>query len=284
MERQPACMSTAWYDRESGLELYRLRGSVPPFPPHFHQAYLLGVVSDGRRMLTLRGERALLEAGSVVLLCPGEWHSCAPSAGGTLDFRGIYATTRRLRHWLVTEGFSERGAIRFPHSVVQDTSLYRALFDLHGLREGDSSRQRRTALFSRAARQLLRYIQASPADEGEAVDPASRRLEAACAYMKGRLTEPLSLSQLARGAGMSKPTLHRRLAEAKGLSPRRYRESLRMEQARRCLQRGMPPVEVAQLFGYADQSHFSRRFRQLTGLTPGHYRGLYEGKGGFHAL
>lgn len=284
MERSSGCIGTASYDRESGLELYRLRGCVPAFPPHFHRAYLLGLLSDGCRTLFLRGRSVTLEVGSVVLLSPGEGHACCASAAGQLDFRGFHASPRCMGHWLGASCLSEGRAFRFSRPVTRDGSLYRVLLQLHRLLMGEDDCCQREALFLEAAYRLLRYVQADAPGSGYGVSRSSGRLEGVCSYMRGTLTEPLSLSQLARSVGMSRPTLHRCFAEEKGISPCRYRESLRVEHARRCLRGGMSPTDVAQLLGYADQSHFSRRFRALMGFPPGHYRGVYEGKGGFHAL
>ena len=102
--------------------------------------------------------------------------------------------------------------------------------------------------------------------------------------MSTHLTEPLTLARLSHRAGMSRASLMRHFAEEKGVTPRRYLEALRVEHARLCLQRGWAPVEVSSLLGFADQSHFSHRFRKLTGFAPGHYRKLHERKEGRRAL
>ena len=48
----------------------------------------------------------------------------------------------------------------------------------------------------------------------------------------------------------------------------------KVEQARRLLltQPHLPLADVAYQCGFADQSHFGRCFRQLTGRTPGQFR------------
>jgi AraC-like DNA-binding protein len=45
----------------------------------------------------------------------------------------------------------------------------------------------------------------------------------------------------------------------------------RIEEARKLLQRGDEISELALKLGFADQSHFHRRFKLLTGITPGAY-------------
>ena len=54
-----------------------------------------------------------------------------------------------------------------------------------------------------------------------------------------------------------------------GLSPAKYVERTRIEQAKTLIVNAeMSLVSVAQAVGFADQSHFSRRFRVHEGRTP----------------
>ena len=43
---------TARYDQALGLEAYSLRAVDRPFPSHFHDHYVIGVVERGTRTLT----------------------------------------------------------------------------------------------------------------------------------------------------------------------------------------------------------------------------------------
>ncbi len=55
--------------------------------------------------------------------------------------------------------------------------------------------------------------------------------------------------------------------------------SLRVEKARQLLMHTDRTVgEIAIETGYHDQSHFTRHFRQLGGMTPGRFRLEYRGR------
>jgi AraC family transcriptional regulator len=57
-----------------------------------------------------------------------------------------------------------------------------------------------------------------------------------------------------------------------GLSPARYVERSRIEQAKALIvNAGMSLVNIAQAVGFVDQSHFSRRFRLHEGRTPAEF-------------
>ncbi len=55
------------------------------------------------------------------------------------------------------------------------------------------------------------------------------------------------------------------------MPPHTYQLQLRMARARRLLQRGMEPGDVAAQLGFTDQSHLTRHFKRLFRLTPGQY-------------
>ncbi len=43
---------TVVYDEGLGVEAYRFEGIVQPFPNHFHEYYVIGLVEDGARALS----------------------------------------------------------------------------------------------------------------------------------------------------------------------------------------------------------------------------------------
>ena len=77
---------------------------------------------------------------------------------------------------------------------------------------------------------------------------------------------------MAGAAGLSRFHFGRIFKRQVGLSPARFVEHARIEQAKRLIADGrMPLAGVAQAVGFADQSHFTRRFRAQEGCTPAQF-------------
>jgi AraC-like DNA-binding protein len=80
-----------------------------------------------------------------------------------------------------------------------------------------------------------------------------------------------SLEQLSALAGLSQYHLVRVFRQETGLPPHTYLTQTRIERAKEQLQAGEPIAAVAATTGFADQSHFTKRFKRIVGVTPGQY-------------
>jgi AraC-like DNA-binding protein len=81
----------------------------------------------------------------------------------------------------------------------------------------------------------------------------------------------LTLSDLAREAGVSRFQLIRGFARATGLTPHAYILQQRLALARQLMARGRDLAEVALLTGFYDQSHLTHYFVRQFGVTPRRY-------------
>lgn len=62
---------TSIYDDELRLEAYRLTGIAQPFPIHFHEYYVLGLMENGQRTLSCKGREYTIRPGDMLLFNPG---------------------------------------------------------------------------------------------------------------------------------------------------------------------------------------------------------------------
>ncbi len=97
-------------------------------------------------------------------------------------------------------------------------------------------------------------------------------LQAALAFIQARFAEQLSLTTVADHVGVHPVHLARTFRAVYQTSLAAHVRQLRIEFARQQLAGPAPLSEIAIAAGFYDQSHFSRCFKQHTGLTPAAYR------------
>ena len=115
----------------------------------------------------------------------------------------------------------------------------------------------------------------SEAMEPEAWEAWGSVVEQACSFLEQHYAEHISLDQLCRRTGVSKSTLLRAFSKGKGISPYGYLETVRIGAAKKLLEQGLPPVEVALRTGFSDQSHLTNSFSRFLGVAPGAYRDIF---------
>ncbi|HEU4922506.1 MAG TPA: helix-turn-helix domain-containing protein [Burkholderiales bacterium] len=85
------------------------------------------------------------------------------------------------------------------------------------------------------------------------------------------------MEEVVKRSGLPERTFTRRFTAATGHAPPAYVQRLRIEDARRRLERTESPVdEIAWQVGYEEPAFFRRLFRRLTGLAPGAYRRKFQ--------
>ena len=95
----------------------------------------------------------------------------------------------------------------------------------------------------------------------------------AVAYVWEHLEDGVSVDEMARALGVSRPYLSGRFAKDTGKSISEYVLALRITRACQALREGDEPLSaLAERLGFCSQSHFCRVFREQVGVTPARYR------------
>ena len=96
-------------------------------------------------------------------------------------------------------------------------------------------------------------------------------------WIEAHLADDLSLSALARQAGMSERSFSRHYAEATGLTPARSVERLRVEAARRLLSDSrLPAKRISQRCGFGSEETMRRSFLRVLSVAPQDHRARFS--------
>jgi len=117
-------------------------------------------------------------------------------------------------------------------------------------------------------RALLGRLIASGEPVGSSLPRQGTPLGAARDYLRAHSSELVTIAELADMMGLAESHLIRAFHREFGLPPHAYQMRLRLAAACELLSRGLSVSTVAFECGFADQSHLSRNFKAVYGLTP----------------
>ena len=104
-------------------------------------------------------------------------------------------------------------------------------------------------------------------------DHGDAEIEGAQAWLSTHFSVANPVEEMIKRSKLAERTFKRRFTTATGVAPIAYVQRLRIEDAKRRLERTDAPVdEISWRVGYEDPAFFRRLFRRTTGLAPGAYR------------
>lgn len=252
------------------LDLLRATFVKHVYARHTHEGFALGVIERGAEAFRYRGASHRAPAGSVVLINPDEAHTGQAAEATGWSYSMFYPEAELLRKVASELAGRECAVPYFPEPVVADPPLAGLLRRLHLLLErSDATLERESQLFAICAYLLVRHAAERP--ERRAVKGEPGRVALVRSYMEAHLEDNVNLDELARLTNLSPFHLLRVFQHETGLPPHAYLTQLRVGRAKHLLAAGMPIPQVAQVTGFTDQSHLTRHFKRLVGVTPGQY-------------
>lgn len=234
----------------------------------FHETYTLCILDDvsgGDIEWTYRARRHIAGGGELTLMEPGEIHANTRTHP-PCSFRVVFVEPALAESAGLELGGVRRPHLRFAH--VRHEALFAACARLHASIGSGSSLEQESHLAS--------CLQLFFRDCTESGTPDPRQFSRASLlrtreFISANYCRTIRLEELARVAGLSRYHLVHAFAREFGLPPHAYQTRIQLERARKLIAAGVPPAIAAADVGFADQSHLTRHFRRVYGITPGHY-------------
>ncbi len=240
-------------------------------PKHWHEEIHVVLIEGGDGELFYQGAWHPTPSGSLFLMPPGEVHANRAKGNQGCSYRTLNVHTDLLREASTQlTGRSVHPAFR--HQVFHQPHLASRLSRAHQALEDSTTLLERESLLLAA---LVRLIEGCA--ERIPGFPARLRRERLAVrrvrdFLSAHYVENISLGQIARLAGLSPYHLNRVFAAELGLPPHAFQAQQRVVRARALLRLGRPLADVAAETGFADQSHLTRTFKRVVGVTPGAYQ------------
>jgi AraC-like DNA-binding protein len=252
-----------------GVELFRSSRTRYCFPKHFHDTYSIRLLEAGAVESLYLGRRNVLTAGDIDVLEPGIVHTASAAGEEGWSCRCLYISTKFLEYSAL-----EFGATRLPplESLLErnERPLFLRFQWAHYHLEADSDELEGETLLTGALAALVARFAGRPHKVIQA-GHEPRHVATIRNFLDEHYGRQASLADLARMVELNPVYLVRCFRRHIGLPPHAYRRQVRLNQACRMLRLGVRASEVACAVGFADQSHLTRVFKHVMGVTPAQY-------------
>lgn len=238
------------------------------YAPHSHDTFSIGLIDCGTSSYLNGNHECHIEAGTLVLMNPGDVHACNPIQNQPWAYRMLYIDAGWLSELQDGLGMAGKGVRRFAPILSRDPTL-RAGFDRFHRILVDHQAQLPEKEGAAVTFFNLLHERLGLAEPAVASDP---KLERAAMFIAENYHRSLKLNEISLVTGLSPSSLIRAFKKQFGMTPHAYLNNRRVQFARAELRQGRPIADVALAAGFADQAHLQRAFKHLLAATPGHYR------------
>ncbi|HBG4141873.1 TPA: AraC family transcriptional regulator [Clostridioides difficile] len=263
---------TVCFDRELKIEAYRFKGIMQKFPNHFHEHYVIGFIEKGQRYLSCKNKEYTTSTGDLLLFNPFDSHTCEQIDDKVLDYRCINIKPEIMKK-TVFEITGKNYLPKFNQPVIFRSELVPLLQELHYIIMEEELDFKKEELFFFLIEQLIE--EHTEPNLQSNFENTNIEIQAVCDYLENNYAEHIVLDELSTIAGMNKYSLLRNFTKLKGITPYRYLENIRVNKAKKLLEKGVEPIDAAIQTGFVDQSHFTNFFKNFIGLTPKQYQNIF---------
>lgn len=247
------------------IEIKICSDNVHASKAHFHNEVSIGVIDRGKCELQLNGKSYELSEKTILIIPSNVVHRCIPHSYKEWNFKMLYVNNQ----WLKSSFFNELQYNDFLYKKLDD-SMYFSVNEVFKKIEN-------TKIDIEYESNLLNYI--SSLININNIDfykidfeyMHSKKIEIIKDYISRNYLNNITLDELSLIANLSKYYIIKQFEYCYGVTPHQYLMNLRINNAKELLKNGSNLTDVALKLGFYDQSHFTRYFKEYTGLTPKKY-------------
>lgn len=262
-------MQNIQYYRDSNFPVFELKScseGIHSSRKHAHEELSIGIIEKGTSNLNFEGKSFRAEAGHIVLIPPEVIHMCNPGNYNDWQFKMIYLKPDWLQSLFDTklQNFSASIKRLNPEDFGRISHLFNMLAYQIPVMEKESYLIQELDYFL--------CLKSYPPNKSGLLRDNRKKLQLVRDYLHDNFLDRITLDDLAGISGLSKYNIIRLFESIYKISPHSYLTILRINFAKKELKKDNPIADIAATAGFCDQSHFSKIFKQYTGITPLNYR------------
>lgn len=252
------------------LGLFEARFTRHRYDLHTHPTYVIALITSGCERIRIGRKSVLAPAGTIAVVNPEEWHDGERGADEGWAYRTFYPSVPLMS--ALARELGRDGAPVFSRATIEDSSLAAVLTAAHQGSTSPDTMTAETSLLVALRRLIVRHGDSSGQAEEIESSGSQRRFSIYRDLVESELGSRLDLKRLAGAAGVTRFQVIRDFNKAIGLTPAAYIRDRRLRRASTLIEQGFGLADAAIAAGFADQSHLSRTFRAMHGMTPGMFR------------
>ena len=258
------------------LELLHATYFKHSFAKHIHECYAIGVIERGALKFSYQGEKVVAPSGYINLVIPGEAHDGSAVSNEGWTYRMFYLEPKLMEQAVYEISGKTQKLPFFTAGAIKDDYLASFIRNFHLLLEKSN-----TPLIEQESYLLtmLTEFVSCHADERlevRSVGKENQAVKRAREYIEDTFTQNISIKNLSNLCNLSPFHLIRVFRDCIGVPPHVYLKQVRIKRAKNLLAKGFSIAFVAHEIGFTDQSHFSKQFKQITGITPNKYSNIIQ--------
>ena len=265
-EREAAKLTR--HESLGGLEMLAARYRDHAYALHTHATWVFGVVVAGVEKLRIGRRQHLAPAGSIIIVNPEEPHDGEKGAPAGWAYRTCYPDAALMAE--IAEDLELPGLPMFSEGIVQAPELARVFARAHRL--AGRALDQEAAMLMVLSELVGRFSDGKPCDRASDGGETALRFRLYGELIAEDIAAGFDLARLAAAADVTRFQVIRDFHRAVGMTPGQYLRDRRIRAASALIKTDMPLAEIAAATGFADQSHLTRVFKTIKGLSPGAWR------------
>lgn len=252
-------MSGIRYWMNEKIEIKRCENRIHAYKSHFHNEISIGFVETGACTSEIDKKNYEIAPNTILIIPAKMVHKCTPHNYKKWSFKMIY-----INENLFQAEFNKKSSdLKFSYMKLNEAAFKNITKFIDDF-EGCSMNIESESMF-------LKYVYPVIDVENDNI-LENISLKRVKEYIDDNYLNNITLNDLGKINNVSKYSIIRQFEKQYGLSPHKYIMNLRINYAKRIIKANEDFAYVAIKSGFYDQSHFTKYFKEYTGVTPMEYR------------
>lgn len=255
------------------LGLLKARFTHHHYDLHTHPTYVVALITHGCERVRIGRHSSTAPAGTMIVVNPEECHDGEPGTEGGWAYRTFYPSVALLT--AVANELGQDHLPLFPRAFIDDPELAAAIAVAHESSMSDDVVAAEASMLIALRQLILRHGDLDCRTEPLENSGSRRRFGLYRQIIEDDPAGELNLESLARVAGVTRFQVIRDFKRETGLTPSAFIRNCRARRAGRLIGQGSSLIDASIAAGFSDQSHLTRTFRSMHGITPKMFQDIW---------